>query len=213
MWPVIRAAALIAGLSCAATAHASGDPPETPRHPVTNTYHGVVVVDDYQWLENAEDPAVREWTARQNVHTRALLDRWPGRDRLRARVEELTAAAAVEWLRVQPGGEHLFALKDQPPRPQPILVALDSLDDPESERVILDPVTLDEGGTTSIEGFHPSPDGRRVAVILATGGSEQGTLHLFETATAAARPDVLDRVAFPTGRGSVAWEPDGSGLF
>ena len=29
--------------------------PETAIVPVTNTYHGVEVIDNYQWLENGED--------------------------------------------------------------------------------------------------------------------------------------------------------------
>jgi protease II len=47
--------------------------PATPRKPVTDEYHGVKVVDDYRWLENAGDSAVRQWTEAQNRHTRALL--------------------------------------------------------------------------------------------------------------------------------------------
>jgi len=33
---------------------------------VTNQYHGVKVVDQYQWLENGAVPAVQQWTASQN---------------------------------------------------------------------------------------------------------------------------------------------------
>jgi len=36
------------------------EPPAVPtaREPVTNVYHGVVVVDDYQWLENRSEELV-----------------------------------------------------------------------------------------------------------------------------------------------------------
>ena len=43
----------------------------TPKKPVTNVYHGVSVADDYQWLENFEDPAVRKWNDEQNAAARA----------------------------------------------------------------------------------------------------------------------------------------------
>jgi protease II len=45
----------------------------TPREPVTNTYHDVTVVDDYQWLEDAAAPAAREWTRAENERTPRLL--------------------------------------------------------------------------------------------------------------------------------------------
>ena len=38
----------------------------TPKKPVTDTYQGVQVVDDYRWLENSGDPAVRQWAEAQN---------------------------------------------------------------------------------------------------------------------------------------------------
>jgi len=64
-------------------------PPAAPRVPVTDEYHGVKVVDDYRWLENGNDPKVKEWSAAQNAWARAYLDRLPGRDILRAEVTRL----------------------------------------------------------------------------------------------------------------------------
>jgi hypothetical protein len=51
----------------------------TPKKPVVNEYRGVKVADDFQWLENADDPAVRRWTDLQNQHSRATLDKLPAR--------------------------------------------------------------------------------------------------------------------------------------
>ena len=42
-------------------------PPQTERKPVTDTYHGVKVTDDYRWLENFGDPAVMAWANAQNA--------------------------------------------------------------------------------------------------------------------------------------------------
>ena len=47
--------------------------PETPKQPVTTTYHGVEVTDHYRWLEKADDPAVRKWVEAQDRHARATL--------------------------------------------------------------------------------------------------------------------------------------------
>ena len=58
---------------------AAGSNPQAPKKPVTNEYHGVKVEDDYQWLENDNDPAVKAWSDAQNQKTRAYLDKLPDR--------------------------------------------------------------------------------------------------------------------------------------
>ena len=50
------------------------------RHTVTNTYHGVSVTDDYQWLEDSKAPKVREWMRLQNERTRAYFKNLSYRD-------------------------------------------------------------------------------------------------------------------------------------
>jgi len=35
--------------------------PATPRKPVTDQYHGIAVTEDYRWLEDFNDPIVRQW--------------------------------------------------------------------------------------------------------------------------------------------------------
>ena len=60
---------------------------------------------------------------------------------------------------------------------------LDSVDSPDSARVLVDPAALDEGGLVHIDWYRPSPDGKLVAVSLSRGGSEVGDLHLFEVAS------------------------------
>ncbi len=106
----------------------------------------------------------------------------------------------------------LFALKRQPGKEQPFLVVLDSPDDPASARVVVDPNVIDAKGKTTIEFYTPSPDGKLVAVSLSEGGTEEGTLHLYDVATGKPRPDRLPRISLPTGGGCIAWDADGAGF-
>ena len=36
--------------------------PLASKKPVIDTYNTVKVTDDYRWLENFDDPAVKQWT-------------------------------------------------------------------------------------------------------------------------------------------------------
>src|SRR3954451_10273454 len=122
---------------------------DTPREPVTDTYHGVEVVDDYQWLENQGSEATREWTAAQDARTRAYLEGLPFRDAIRHRFEGILKVESMAYDGLSRGGSTYFALKTQPPLQQPLLVALDGLDDTAGERVLLDPNALDASGATT----------------------------------------------------------------
>ena len=171
------------------------------------------MADDYIWLENFDDPPVRQWTAAQNRNARAYLDGLPARAVLEQRLTSLYARTSANYSGLQSHGGILFALKFQPPLQQPMLITLASPNDLKSERIILDPNQLNTNGTTAIDFFVPSLDGRLVAVSLSENGSEDGSLHFYETATGRKLSDVVPRVQYPTGAGSVAWNTDGSGVY
>lgn len=187
--------------------------PETDRRPVTDTYGKVKVVDDYRWLEDARAPGVLAWVAAQNQLTRSRLDALPDRDKIRARVSELLSSKAPQYGDVTVVGTGVLARKRQPPRQQAMLVALADPARPATERVVLDPNELDPSGSTTIDFFVPSRDGKRVGVSLSRGGSESGDLHLYDIATGAALPDVIPRVNGGTAGGSIAWNADGTGFW
>jgi prolyl oligopeptidase len=172
-------------------------------------------MDEFRWLEDGHDPAVRSWTDAQNRRTRNHLDKIESRDGVLAELTALFTEVTPSYsgLVARPCG--LFAFKFQPPKQQGLLVtlALASANDPVSERILLDPNELEPKGHVAIDWFVPSPDGKLVAVCLSEYGSEEGTLHFYHTETGQALPDRIPRVQYPTGCGSAAWEADGSGIF
>ncbi len=193
--------------------NAASPVPGTPKKPVFNEYHGVKVEDDYQWLEKDADPAVKAWSAEQNTRTRAYLDKLPDRAAIADRLTKLYSKASPTYSSMVARPGRLFAMKFQPPKQQPMLVTLASADDLKSEKIILDPNQLDAKGTTAIDWFVPSLDGKKVAVSISKGGSEDGDLHFYDVETAKALPDTIAHVQFPTAGGSAAWNEDGSGVF
>lgn len=187
--------------------------PETPKRPVTDTYHGVAVTDDYRWLEDGRDPAVREWSLEQLEVARAHLDKLPQREKLLARFRELYGGAPVRYFRFAHTRGGFFALKRQPPKNQPMLVVMKSAGDVAGERVLLDPNAEIGGAFRAIDWFVPSLDGRYVAVSLSEKGSEDGSAHVVEVATGRRLADVVPRVQYPTGGGSLAWDAKSTGFY
>jgi prolyl oligopeptidase len=188
-------------------------PPQTPAIPVANVYHGLTVVDRYQWLEDWSDPHVQSWSEQQNTYARRMLDNLPHVGELRARVTDILTAKSVSYFSLSWRGERLFAMKRQPPLQQPLLVAMRSADEPASERVIVNLNEVDPRGATAMDWYVASPDGRLVAVSLSVGGSESGDLHVYETATGKEVGKPVARVNGGTAGGDVAWAADGSGLY
>ncbi len=186
---------------------------ETPRVPESTTYHGVEVVEDYRWLEDARSERTAAWTRAQDERTRSFLGGRPAFGEVRRRAEEILTAASTSYAAPTRAGGRFVVVKVQPPRPQPFLVSLTDLADASTERPLLDPADLDPDGTTAIDWFVPSPDGALVAVSLSSHGTEDGSLHVYEVATGEQVDHVLPRVSTGTAGGSLAWRHDSSGFW
>jgi prolyl oligopeptidase len=199
------AAALLLG-----TGAQAADPgaPVTERIPVTDTYHEVQVSDPYRWLENGEDPKVGAWSEAQDARARKYLDGLPQRAAIYDRLYALISATSSSYKGLQAVGDRVFAYYTQPPKQQ-IMVALLGLDlAPAGARVIVDPNAIDTKGTTAIDWFVASPDGKWLAVSMSENGSEVGSLHLFEVSSGKEVGAIIPHVQYPTGGGSLAWGAD-----
>jgi len=185
---------------------------EAKRVPVTTTYHGVDVTEDYRWLEDASEET-QAWTLTQHERTMAYLRALPSYDGIRRRVQEVLSADSTSYDDLRGAGATYFVLKHQPPKQQPFLVTLSGLDDLATERVLVDPNTVDPSGATTIDWYAPSPDGRLVAVSLSAHGTEDGTLHLFDTTSGDPIDVQIPRVTSGTAGGSMAWRGDSSGFW
>jgi prolyl oligopeptidase len=204
---VIPSAILLAGAAIFA------QPPAAPKRPAADTYHGVKVIDEYRWLENAGDPEVQAWSDAQNRHARQYLDGLPMRASIAEELKKLIGRQSARYFAMTYRGGTLFALKSQPPKEQVMLVTLQSADDLASERVLIDPNQMDAKGGIGIDFYQPSLDGKRVAVSMSKGGSEAGDVSVYDAATGKALPGVVPRVNGGTAGGSVAWNADGSGFW
>lgn len=186
---------------------------ETPKRPVVDEYQGVKVEDNYQWLEDDADPEVKAWSDAQNQKARGYLDKLVDRTAIEKQLTGWYAKTSPSYSAITSRPGILFALKFQPPKQQQMLVTLKSANDLKSEKVVLDPNAMDSTGKTAIDWFVPSHDGKYVAISISQGGSEDGTLHIYEIATGKPLSDSIEHVQYPTAGGSAAWNADGSGIY
>jgi prolyl oligopeptidase len=178
---------------------------------VTDVYHGVSVEDPYRWLENGSDPEVRAWATAQTARVRTYLDALPYRSAVAARLMALTTTTSPSYADLQGIGGRLFVRYTDPSKQQTMLAVMRP--DGSDRRTFLDPNALDPSGSTAIDWYVPSPDGRRVAVSLSRGGSEDGDLHVFDVESGRQIGEVIPHVQYPTAGGSAAWNDDASGFW
>ncbi|MDI3341232.1 MAG: prolyl oligopeptidase family serine peptidase [Sphaerobacter sp.] len=177
-------------------------PPATRIVPVIEVLHGHTIVDLYRWLEDDHSPETRAWVAAQNAYTRHVLDT-PAARPIRARLEALLAiddvAAPV------PRGGRVFYLRRAGRANQPRLY----LREAGTERVLLDPNRESAAGTTALDWWYPSPDGRLVAFGYSQDGDEESVLQILDVARGTLLPERIARTRFC----SLAWLPDASGFY
>ncbi len=209
----VRAGAL--GLMFFSLAASAVDPgaPSAPVQAVVDSYHGMQVADPYRWLENPQDPQVQSWIAAEDARTRHYLDGLAERRPIYDQLYRQIAATSSSYSNLQAAGSGIFALFTQPPKQQPMIAVLTPALDTRNPHIVVDPNALDPNGTTSIDWFVPSPNGRLVAVSMSQNGSEDGTLHVFDAATGAEVGARIARVQYPTGGGSLAWRADSTGFW
>jgi len=188
-------------------------PAQTPKKPVTDTYGKVTVTDDYRWLENFDDPAVKQWADAQNAAARSFLEALPDRDSVSRELRQIFQPAKPRYFPIEQRGGKIFAMKSDRQHQHQIVVTLASLDDLASERTVLDPDAIDPQHLTEIDFAVPSVDGRYLAASLSTGGSESGDVHVYETATGQPLPDTIARVNYATAGGALVWNTDSSGFY
>ncbi len=187
------------------------------KHPVTDEYHGVKVVDNYRWLEDGKSAETRQWVAMENAHSLQYFQHaaaWnPVLQGIKApKTKQAPYRRSLDFR----AGRFFYLQLDRTVQQQAVLMISTSLGTPSSApanaRVLLDPNMLDATGHTSIDWYMPSLDGGLVAVGLAVGGSERAALTVFDTATGKQVDAAFVPMGFPGNRRSLAWLPGNKGF-
>ena len=181
--------------------------PPAPRQNIVETLHGHEVADPYRWLEDADDPATRAWSKAQDELVRPFLDRIPERDRLAARLRDLSVGLVTP---PTVRGDRSFIMRRHPDQEHAVLVVLGPGDDPlTGGRVLVDPSALSDDDTITLDGWLPSPDGTLLAYLLSDAGTEESSLRVMDVDTGGDVDGPIDRCRYS----SLAWTPDNAGLY
>jgi prolyl oligopeptidase len=180
-------------------------PPKAALKPVIDILHGTKILDNYRWLEDGTSPETQKWVEQELAYTRALLDPLPGRDAIHKHLTELLSIGIVTPPQI--AGKYYFYTKREGMQNQPILYVREGVDG--TDRALVDANQLSADGNIALDWFQPSENGRYVAYGISTAGSEMSTLHLVETKTGAALPDIIER----TRAASIAWQHDNRGFY
>ncbi|UAL28311.1 S9 family peptidase [Nocardioides rotundus] len=212
------------------TARATGRedlaPPVAERRPVTTEHHGRSRTDDYDWLRDKDDPAVRAYLDAENEHTRGRTAHLADlrqtlfeevKDRTRETDLSVPTRVRGHWYysRSFEGKEYGASCRvpvrgdDDWHAPIP---AEDSAPDQPAlpgEQVLLDLNELAEGHEFfSLGGSTVSPDDRLLAYSTDTTGDERYTVRVKDLESGELLPDELTGVL-----GGVTWAPDGGSFF
>jgi prolyl oligopeptidase len=178
--------------------------PPAERQPVADYLHGHLVPDPYRWLEDPASPETQEWLAAQDDLWRSHIATLSGRDRLHARVTELSDVGLVTapmWR-----GERRFFLRQSAQQEHPVLYTIG----PEGiEEVLVDPMALDPHGTVTLDHWQPDRHGRLLAYQLSRRGDERSELYILDVDTRHIVDGPIDRCRYSP----VAWLPGGEAFF
>jgi prolyl oligopeptidase len=212
---LLMALAVTTGLARADTRSVAGVPMPAPwpAGDAADTHFGTRVPDPYRALEDVKDDAVQRWLRAQADSATAVLKKLPGRDALLSRMQAIENEAqgtASSLQRTDDG--RLFFLRRNPDEQQLRLMLRESLDaDPARDRVLVDPDALSKaaGRPVAIMDYAASPDGKKLAYALQTGGGEIGELRVIDIESGKLLAGPLDRIRFS----GVSWLPDSQSFF
>ena len=178
--------------------------PPAERQSVVDHLHGYPVHDPYRWLEDPASSETRRWQAAQDDLWRGHAAVLPGRDRLHARVAQLTHTGMITapmWR-----GERRFFLRQTADQEHPVLYT--ARPDGRQE-VLVDPVALDPRAMTTLAHWQPDWDGRLLAYQLSPRGDEGSELYVLDVGTRRVVDGPIDRCRYSP----VAWLPGGEAFF
>ena len=158
-----------------------------PFRSVTETLHGVEVIDPYRWLEDRGLPETAQWIENQRVRCDAYFAASDTLKQLRSRVQEFLNVEVVDQP-AKTGGRYFYRrrLRDQEQACIYVKDAATGID-----RVLVDPSL--EGPFTSAGIHRISFDGSLLAYEVKQGGADSKEIRIVDVGSGRILPDCVGR--------------------
>ena len=201
-------------------------PPVTEKVPVTDTYFGSKIVDNYRWLEDAKSPETRAFLDQQIAYTDRYLKQAKVRPEFAEKLDELIHVTT--WTTPIERGDDLFFSKRLSSEEQPsiylrhgwnetkasaqashIKQAGAAVEERGKDLRLIDPASISRDPNTSVSLLSVSRDGSLLAYGVRQGGADEQEVRFFHVKDRKAIEDTLPAARY----NSVALTPDKSGVY
>jgi prolyl oligopeptidase len=180
--------------------------PTSSIQPVTDILHGIEITDNYRWLEDGNSAQTKAWVAEQNEFSRVYLEQCPDREALAAELKQ-NFANTLMWTPNRYGNRYFYKRREAGQNQAVLYFKDDSLE--HIKYLALDPNSFSADGTTALDFYHPSPDGKLLAYGFSSGGREIGVLKIINLETGQDLNFEISPVRYP----GVSWLKDSSGFY
>ncbi|UZJ36634.1 prolyl oligopeptidase family serine peptidase [Prosthecochloris sp. SCSIO W1103] len=181
-------------------------PLNAPAKIVEESYCGKKIADPYRYMENLEDPFVRQWLIAQAEYARSIIEKIPGRTSLIEKMQDFDSRKAAKvYNLVITDNDWYFYLKRTPADETGKLYYRKGFQGTES--LLFDPSDFSKNSQKkyAVSNISPTDDGSKVAVSVAADGSEDDIVLIMDVKVGRFYPEKIDRCRFA----SPSWLPDG----
>lgn len=151
-------------------------PPQSPAKPVVETIHGVTLTDNYKWLEDKDNPEVKEWTQKQHQATLDYLNtKAPEVPGLKEEIRNFIDRDIEGPIKLI-GKHKFFSMKKKGDLQYKLFTKLDN-----KNILIFNPLKIDPSGKTAITDIEYTFSGDKAAIGVQVKGDEIDTYYIVDT--------------------------------
>ncbi len=174
--------------------------PETKKVDTVDNYFGTEIKDPYRWLEDDHSEETKDWVKAENKVTFDYLDQISYQKELENR---LTALWDYEKIGTpDKRGDYIYFSKNDGLQNQSVIYRYKKDEDPENAEVFLDPNKFSKDGTTSLDQYTFSENGKLMAYSISEGGSDWRKIIILDVESKKQVEDTLVDVKFS----GVSWK-------